>query len=202
MFHDAARLTMVIGTPGKAWSAALVAGSLTLAACGAPALRNDSQRSLAFVSPYAHTLSRSCQGSDLAITFARPGSGQTFGQISTDPPTTESHWTLTACGHTIDLTMDCREQCWAHEWPPPANVAKRRFEDPLLEELIAVVESEPACQDDDNACCQRGFHLRVMGKSMDHTSQFELEQCGHKRIVDVRCSATEWARCTALPQAR
>jgi hypothetical protein len=193
---------MIMGTLDKAWSAALVAASLTSAACGAPALNDDSQRSLAFVSPYARTLSRACQGSDLAINFARAGSGFTFVQISTDPPTTESRWTLIACGHTIDLTMDCGAQCRAHEWPQPANVATRRFEDPLLEELIAVMESKPACQDDENACCQRAFRVRLVGRSMDHTSQYELEQCGHKRIVDVRCSATEWARCSALPQAR
>jgi hypothetical protein len=168
-----------------------LAASLTVAACGAPPLRTDHERSLAFLSPYAHSLWRSCQDKDLEITFAQPRSWQ----VATDPPITESRWTLTACGHRLDLTMDCSTQCWAHEWPLPASVAKRRFEDPLLEQLIAVVESKPPCQDDETACCLRGRLRRTGG------SQYELEQCGHKRIVDVHCSATEWARCTASPRA-
>ena len=180
-------------------TALALSAPLTVAACGPPPLRNDSERSLAFLSPYARFLSRSCQGHDLEITF--PESGAISGQISTDPPISESRWSLAACGRTLDLTMDCGAHCWAHEWPLPAHVATRRFEDPLLEELIAVVESKPPCQDDENACCRRGFRFRRTGWSMDQTSQYELEQCGHQRVVDVRCSPREWARCTASPRA-
>lgn len=159
-----------------------------------------------FLAPYVEARSGQCQDRVFALTLhPRPNY-----VIATLPAIYESAWTLRTCDGEIHFLLDCSDhgegmRCGAHDWPPPIW---SQSEFPY--ELAAVVNEAPRCPREKSCvatrsnCADEGVTIRrydakatsSLQFSFDYVTEFyEVEKCGSKRVVAVRCQREEPYRC-------
>lgn len=159
-----------------------------------------------FLAPYVRSRSEQCEDRVFELTLGdRPSV-----VIATLPAIYESGWTLRTCDGEIHFLLDCSDhgegmRCRAHDWPLPIG---SQSEFPY--ELAAVAEEAPTCPREKscatkkNNCGDDGLTLRRYdAKAMSSlpssarfsTAFYEVEKCGARRAVAVRCPREDPYRC-------
>ena len=95
-----------------------------------------------FVAPYV--FARQCKGGTFSLTFP----ARSNEAIATDPPIEESALRLQTCHDDMSFLLDCSNwglgaECWAHDWPKPADATRAAGDNELSHELATVAALAP-----------------------------------------------------------
>lgn len=186
--------------PLLALALAIAIVSPLVACAAARPVRDPIAGELHFLTPYVALRNGRCGN----VPFVLVRHATSNVQIATDPPIREIAWELTVCGETYRFLLDCSPRpdvgidCRGHEWPTPRDDGDW----PLGLEAAAAVRSAPACPKgrscrDRSDCSEDEVRAERTGSLDDDGGTWEVDRCGVRRSLAVRCPRATPRTCTA-----